>query len=161
MGTTGAAGFSLFGSNAADVAMSSEVPVLIVPKDAHYQGLRHILLADDLQGVEPRSMKVLVKLAQRSGAHITIVHVLRDDTQRSYARSLAMIDDLSGDLPYSFMEIREDDVAQALSDTAARQQMDLVAVLHRHTVLLDSLFHSSVAKKPALHSRIPLLVLQG
>lgn len=161
MGTQGAGGFRIFGSNSAAVAKSSAVPVLVVPKDAQYQGLRHLLLADDLQGMDPRSMQVLLKLAQRTGAHITIAHVLRDEAVRSDARSLAMIDDLFGELPYSFMEIRVDDVAQALSDTAERQQMDLVAVLHRHTGLLDSLFHNSVSKKLALHSRIPLLVLQG
>lgn len=161
MGTQGAGGFRIFGSNAAAVAKSSTVPVLVVPKDAQYQGLRHLLLADDLQGVDARSMSVLLTLAQRTGAPITIAHVLRDAATRSDALPLAMIDDLFGEWPFSCTEIREDDVAVALSDTAERQQMDLVAVLHRHTGLLHSLLHSSATRKPALHSRIPLLVLKG
>jgi nucleotide-binding universal stress UspA family protein len=161
MGTTGAAGFSLFGSNAADVAKASAVPVLIVPKDAHYQGLQHILLADDMRGVEPEAMRSLVTLALNTGAHITIAHVLRNEAQRPDAMFLAEFDDILADVPYTYTEVRDDDVAQALSTTAERQNMDLVAVLHRHTGLLDSLFHASVAKQLAMHSSIPLLVLEG
>ena len=89
MGTQGAGGFRIFGSNAAAVAKSSAVPVLVVPKDAQYQGLRHLLLADDLQGMDPRSMQVLLKLAQRTGAHITIAHVLRDEAVRTAEKAHA------------------------------------------------------------------------
>jgi nucleotide-binding universal stress UspA family protein len=160
MGTTGAAGFSLFGSNAADVAKASAVPVLIVPKDAQYKGLRQILLADDLSGVEARTMDLLVKLARGTGAHITIAHVRRRGTPAPDVRSLAVYDELLADVPYTVMELGDDDVAQALSETAEKQHMDLVAVLHRHRGLLDSLFHASVTKQLALHSSIPLLVLE-
>jgi nucleotide-binding universal stress UspA family protein len=69
-------------------------------------------------------------------------------------------DELLADVPYTVMELGDDDVAQALSDTAERQHMDLVAVLHRHRSLLDGLFHASVTKQLALHSSIPLLVLE-
>jgi nucleotide-binding universal stress UspA family protein len=148
-------------NNSAAMAKASPVPVLIVPKDAQYTGLRHILLADDLRSAEPTAMAFLVELARRTGAQFTLAHVARTDDERPDPWSLAEMDDLLGEVPYTWTEVRDDDVAQALSTLAERQQMDLVAVLHRHTGFLDGLFHASVAKQLALHSRIPLLVLEG
>ena len=161
MGTQGVSGLHLFGSNAAAMAKASPVPVLIVPKDAQFTGLRHILLADDLRSAEPTAMAFLVELARRTGAQFTLAHVARTDDERPDPWSLAEMDDLLGEVPYTYTEVRDDDVAQAVSTLAERQQMDLVAVLHRHTGFLDGLFHASVAKQLALHSRIPLLVLEG
>ena len=43
---------------------------------------------------------------------------------------------------------------------AGRRARALVAVGNRHTGLLDGLFHGSVAKRLALQTRIPLLVLE-
>ena len=52
------------------------------------------------------------------------------------------------------------DVHDAARAVAERDAMDLVAVLHRHTGFLDGLFHGSVAKRLALQTPIPLLVLE-
>lgn len=61
---------------------------------------------------------------------------------------------------YRYVDGAGDDVAPALSVVAERENTDPVAVLHRHTGLLESLFHSSVTKELAMHGRTPLLVLE-
>jgi len=160
MGTQGAAGVALFGSNAGAMAKASTVPVLIVPKEARFQGLRRILLADDHELVEPRAMKLLVELARRSGSHITIAHVQRGEGDEPDPRVVADYDGTFTQVEHSYMAVPGDDIALALSNVAERDNMDLVAVLHRHTGFLDSLFHGSVAKHLAMHTRIPLLVLE-
>lgn len=160
MGTQGATGTTLFGSNAGAVAKTSTVPVLIVPKDARFKGLRHILLADDHQGVEPLAMRQLVTLARQFSADITIAHVLRDEAEEPDPRVVADYDSTLAEVRHSYTSTSGDDVALALSNVAEQDDMDLVAVLHRHTGILESLFHGSVAKHLAMHTRIPLLVLE-
>ncbi|HRH70333.1 MAG TPA: universal stress protein [Flavobacteriales bacterium] len=161
MGTQGATvGGTLFGSNAADVAKTSKIPVLIVPKDAKFAGLRHILLADDHVRVEPFAMRLLVTLANEHGADITIAHVLRNPAEEPDPQVLADYDEIFLRVPHTYADAPGGDVAQALAQTADRDAMDLVAVLHRHTGFLDGLFHGSVAKRLALQTRIPLLVLE-
>lgn len=160
MGTQGATGGDLFGSNAGTVARSSKVPVLVVPKDARYSGLRHILLADDHSRVEPRAMRLLVHLAVRDAAEITIAHVLRNKEEAPEPQVVADYDQAFAQVAHTFTSAAGDDVAQALNNVAERDNMDLVAVLHRHTGFMESLFHGSVAKRLAMHTRIPLLVLQ-
>ncbi|MBP6574235.1 MAG: universal stress protein [Flavobacteriales bacterium] len=160
MGTQGATGVDLFGSNAASVAKASRVPVLVVPKGATFNGLRHILLADDHRSVEPLALRPLVKLARQFGADITIAHVLRNAAEEPDARIVADYDETFAQVAHTYTDAKGDDVALALSTVAERDNMDMVAVLHRHVGFLDSLFHGSVAKHLALHTRIPLLVLE-
>jgi len=160
MGTQGTSGITLFGSNAGAMAKASTVPVLIVPKDARFQGLRRIMLADDHTSVEPQAMRLLVELASRFAAQVTIAHVLRGEDEEPDARVVADYDTVFKDVDHQYMAVPGDDIALALSNAAERDNMDLVAVLHRHTGFLDSLFHGSIAKHLAMHTRIPLLVLE-
>jgi|688.fasta_scaffold10141_3 nucleotide-binding universal stress UspA family protein len=160
MGTQGASALALFGSNAAAMAVSSPVPVLIVPKDARYQGLRRILLADDHAPMEPSEMHLLLEMARRTKAHIAVAHVLRSAGQVADPQVIAAHEVVLTDVEHSFIEAAGDDVALALSNLAERVGADLVAVLHRHMGFLGGLFHASVARELAMHGRIPMLVLQ-
>ncbi|MBK9149199.1 MAG: universal stress protein [Flavobacteriales bacterium] len=160
MGTQGAAGSAVFGSSASAVARTSLVPVLIVPKEASYKGLRHVLLADDHVRVEPFALRPLVQLARRSTASITIAHVVRKETDVPDARVMADYEETFAGVAHMFTSVEGNDVALALSEVAERENMDLVAVLHRHVGFLESLFHGSVAKHLAMHASVPLLVLQ-
>ncbi len=159
MGTQGAAGAAFFGSNAGAMAKASTVPLLIVPKEARFQGLRRILLADDHTGVQPPALGLLVELAHRFAAHITIAHVLRAEDEAPDARVVADYDTAFSGVGHSYSSEPGEDVALALSNAAERDNMDLVAVLHHHTDFLNGLFHGSVAKQLAMHTRIPLMVL--
>lgn len=160
MGTQGATGGIPFGSNAGSVAKSSAVPVLIVPNDARFAGLKNILLADDHVRVVPFAMRALVELSRQFGASITIVHVLRNETEEPDPQVVADYDEALAGITHTYASTSGNDVALALSNMAERDRMDMVAVLHRHTGFLESLFHGSVAKHLAMHSRIPLLVLE-
>lgn len=160
MGTQGASGTPLFGTLAGEVSKSSKVPVLIVPKDARFTGLGRILLADDHKSVEPLAMRLLVRLARQHEAAITIAHVLRGAADAPDPHIIADYDATLSHVEHSYIGAPGDDVALTLNNVAERDKVDLVAVLHRHTGFLDSLFHKSTAKHLAMHSRIPLLVLE-
>jgi len=160
MGTLGASGSAVFGSNASAVAKASHVPVLIVPKDARFKGLKRILFADDHKSVEPVALGLMVELARQHGAEILVGHVLRDAEEGPDPRIIAAYDAALSDVKFRYVDAEGDDVALALSDLAERENTDMVVALHRHTGLLESLFHGSVAKQLAMQSRTPLLVLE-
>lgn len=161
MGTRGASnGGRLFGSNAGDLARSSDIPVLVVPEGARYKPFRKILFADDHVRVEPLAMRPMITLAQRTGASILVAHVLRNEAEEPDARVVADLEETLAHVPHSYVDASGRDVAMALSEVAGREGVEAVAVLHRHLGMLDSLFHGSVARQLAMHSHIPLLVLQ-
>ncbi len=157
MGTQGASGSLFFGSSAASVVKHSSVPVLVVPQYATYFDLHHLLLADDRRPVDPAALQPLLTIARLTGARLTVAHVT--SPTETPAPAPPHYTALFADLPTTFTEVQGTDIAHVLHTTATDRQANLVAVLHRHTGLLDALFHTSIAKQLALHSNVPLLVL--
>lgn len=160
MGTQGSGATSLFGTNAGAVAKASRIPVLIVPSGTSAAGIERILFADDHVRVEPLAMSTLVELATKHAAEVLVAHVLRRNDEEPDPHVIADYERTLNDVRHRFLDIQGSDVAEALSELAERERVQLVAVLHRHVGILESLFHGSVAKRLAMHSRIPLLVLE-
>lgn len=160
MGTQGASGLKevLMGSNTADVIKHGGLPVLAVPQDARYNNPKRIILADDGAPVRKESIKVLLDMARWSHAEIMIVHV--SDPEENEGSSDSPYDDLLGAIPHSHHFISGDNVNKALHDMADQSEADMVVVLHRKRGLFEQLFHRSTATKLAMHTHIPMLVLQ-
>jgi nucleotide-binding universal stress UspA family protein len=161
MGTQGASGLALFGSNASAVVRSSKVPVLVVPAEAHYTGLHTVLLADDQQPTHAQGMDLLAHLTEREHAHVVLAHVRRESSAQQATGLTTARHALPLGLEVSTVQVSGTDVAHTLSSLAERIGADLVVVQHRHLGLLPGLFHTSTAAQLALHSRIPLLVLEA
>ncbi len=103
--------------------------------------MAHILLPTDFSDGSLNACAYALDLFGTDGNTFTLVH--------SY------IDPVPG-----YTSTAGDDVALALSNVTERDNMDLVVVLHRHMGILEGLFHGSITKHLAMHTRIPLLVLE-
>jgi nucleotide-binding universal stress UspA family protein len=71
-----------------------------------------------------------------------------------------IFDTLLGAIPHSFHYTSSENVIKALHELADQSDADMVVVIHRHRGLFDQLFHRSTATKLAMHTHIPMLVLQ-
>jgi nucleotide-binding universal stress UspA family protein len=162
MGTQGASGLkaSLFGSNAADVMQRSTIPVLTVPEESRYREPRRILLADDGGEVRPGTLDLLLDIARWSKAEVMIVRVMEEGTDPEHAQATSSYDDLLGGVPHSHHPVSGENVADAISDMADQSDVDLVVMVHRHLGFFGSLFHASSSKRMALHTHVPLLILE-
>lgn len=69
-------------------------------------------------------------------------------------------DALLGAVPHSHHFISGENVNTALHDLADQSEADMVVVLHRKRGLFEQLFHRSTSTKLAMHTHIPMLVLQ-
>jgi nucleotide-binding universal stress UspA family protein len=161
MGTRGASGATVFGSSAAAMVKHSSVPVLVVPEHSAGRDLKRIVFADDGQGAEAGELRMLLDLAARNRAEVLLAHVLRDEEEAPRSTVVSAYSELLSGLAHRFVSTRGKDVAAALDLLAEQEQADMLAVLHRHAGFLDSIFHVSTAKRLALHSKLPLLVLQS
>jgi len=161
MGTQGATGLKevLMGSNTADVIKRGGLPVLAVPQDANYRAPKRIILADDGGPVRKESIKVLVDVARWSHAEVMIVRVT-DPERAGEEVGDSAYDVLLGAVPHSHHFISGENVNTALHDLADQSDADLVVVLHRKRGLFEQLFHRSTSTKLAMHTHIPMLVLQ-
>lgn len=160
MGTQGRSGAGILGSNAAGVVKQSRYPVLVVPAKAVQRTVRRILVADDQRGMGPEEAGILLDVAARTRAELVLAHVLRDGDEVPDPEQVAALDGLFQGMPHRFVAEEGKDVAGVIDFLADREAADLIAVLHRHAGFFEGLFHTSTAKRLALNTAIPLLVMQ-
>jgi len=161
MGKRGETASALFGSNTTAVLGDCPVPVVAVPDHARLRAMRRVLLAADHSDVEPEHFALLRALALKHGAQVLVTHIAMDDpapeptgVKEQYRAALKDVD-LEHLVGYGH------DVADGLERTARSKKADMIAILHRHVGLFTRLFNPSVAKKLALESDLPLLVLMN
>lgn len=151
---------TLLGSNTASVIRHTGLPVLTVPAGTAYRAPARIVLADDGGPVERDAVKLLVDIARWSRSEVKIVHVVPADRLDEEGVEGSGYDQLLGAIPRSYHTVSGDNTLLVLSELADQSDADLVVVMHRQRGLLDQLFHHSVATDLALHTHIPMLILQ-
>lgn len=159
VGTRGHAGADLWGSGAAEVVKHGALPVLVVPDQAMAGPVAKILYADDGGRVEVSGTRVLLHIAAMARAEVLLAHVLKNRDEVPDPAVVAMYEELLQAVPHRFMVVEGEDVAAAIDLLAEREGADMVAVLHRHAGFMERLFHASTAKRLAMHSSLPLLVM--
>lgn len=148
-----------WGTSTGDLLKASHVPVLAVPPEVTYKGIRKIMVADD-GGDLTGQMSTVRDIAVRTDAEVVMVRVLPENAEDTAGEVDPSHNIVFMETPHSHVTVRSRDVVGALDAEAQRQNADLVVLLHRHLGLLGELFHPSIAKRLAMHTKLPLLVLQ-
>lgn len=159
MGTLGRSGTGLLGSNAGDVVKHCRWPVLVVPAKAEAGPVRKILYADDGKQVEVEGSRMLLQIALRTKAEIILAHVLKEKDEVPDPKVAGMYEELLQAVPHRYASGEGEDIAGVIDFLADQEGADMIALVHRHTGFMDGIFHRSTAKRLALHTSVPLLVL--
>lgn len=146
--------------NASYLVKHTRLPVLVVPDDRPFRGLRTILLGDEHRTFQADLLGPVVRYARAHGASVLIAHALADPDEQPDPQVVAQYDAVFAGVPHGFTSIPGEDPALALSNLAERDGVDLVVVTHHHTGLWAGLFHRSTAKHLVMLARVPMLVLQ-
>ena len=160
MGTKGVNGLEevLIGSNAASVIQNTSIPALIIPPKAAIKPFKKILLAFDMntKGVK-KALSELKMFANLYHADINVLYVQHKDGHEDGSRNF--LSENLGDLFKGLTIAKTDDLEHALFEKAEKTGADCIAVITREYGFFEGLFHSSLSKKLAYHSEIPLLAL--
>jgi nucleotide-binding universal stress UspA family protein len=161
MGTQGASGLKevLVGSNTAAVIKHCGVPVLAVPENAKYKGVKNVVIADDAGPIDADALEVLMNIVMDNKAELIVTRVVNEKTSADDGGTSKMME-LVKDLPHSTVFLSGEDVTQALEEQVERCKAELVAVVHRKLGVFDRIFHRSTAAKLSMHTHTPMLVLQ-
>jgi len=163
MGTTGASGLAelLVGSNAASVVGRSEIPVLVIPPSAHFTAIKQILYASDYTEPEFPALTRLMYFADLNDADISVIHVKTDydhyfnAANNFFVKNKAQLKREN----IKMVESEKGDVADAINDYIENNETDLLVLAKHNRSFFDRLFHRSLSKRMAFHTKIPLLVL--
>lgn len=160
MGTQGEGNYGQVGRNTGAAVVDAAPPVIAVPSQWEPAPIKHILFADDGQGIALPSLAPLVSIAKRTGARITVMYVGSNTEDPRSKEHLRKLSTAFGDIKHSFTTVESAVVTEAMDRMVVEQGVQLVAVLRRKRSFWDRIFQGSTSKRMALHTTVPLLVLR-
>lgn len=164
MGTKGASGLAaaLIGSNTSDVIAIAKCPVLAVPAGADLSKPNEILFATDHKGISNKDiLNPLFYIAKKFESHIHLLNVLDEGDLTSVDEAVEglKLDHLLENVLHTFHIVNANDKVSTIENYVRTNNINLLVVIPRHNDFFSSIFHSSVTRKLALHSTVPLLTL--
>lgn len=168
MGITGRnkAGQKLIGSNVFQMSENVDVPVLVVPAKTRFKKIENVALAlpiiADLKSHTPHN--AIQTFVKTLGSNLMIVNVGRknDKTPKPvlYA-GLKDIFDMFEELIPTFHFLIAQNTTDSIADFARDNHAQLLISIAGKYGFLQGMFKSSVTKKLAYHSAVPLLIYRS
>lgn len=155
----------IFGSTTTAVIKEAKFPILVVPDNAMYKGLRRMLFACDYQYLSKASKLDLIQdLASRLQARVQILHVEPMDEHPAEGthplkKSRPNMEVLLRGIRHDYKFLKEHSVARGIEKGIEEYEPDLVILIPHKRSFWESLFTPSTTQKMALHAHVPLLAL--
>jgi nucleotide-binding universal stress UspA family protein len=150
---------AIIGSSAVDVSKHSEIPVIIVPVNANYTGLKKVLLAVDFKkSAETTPVAEIKKLLDVTHAQLDILHVEANESDElNLDAEKNIIDSLLGNYTPQYHFIQGKDFTDAINQFVVDNNSDLIIVIPKKHGFLEGIFKRSHTKALAFHSHIPIM----
>ncbi|RNL75289.1 universal stress protein [Sinomicrobium pectinilyticum] len=165
MGTKGATGARriLFGSNTVFVMRKATIPVLAVPDEYGFKGIKRILFATDyLKLYKREELYPLIDIAEKHGAKITVFHVDHDmEPEKNEEKVQELLLDLFKGTDFDFITVLDQEIPEAIRDHIEDHHYDVLAMVHRKYSFIERLLLRQNVENLGFHLDIPLLVLRS
>ncbi len=145
----------LIGSLTTRLMMTAACPVLAIPENAKYQGMKTITYATTFDFKDTHFLEQLAQFGSYFNSSIQFVHVT-DDPRMEVEENLY----LEG-LPFEaihFSIINNPSVMEGIDQYLTEHTSEALALYIPKRSLWERLFHSSFSKKMTFHTDIPLFV---
>ena len=157
----------LFQTNSLNIAEKVDCPVLIIPMDSKYHGIKKIMYATDFEFGDVKELKNVCDLAKFFNANVIAIHI---NTQVERVKSLeeeenmewfATITDSSIiDSKVSFRTVYNKDVNEGLQWALKFWNVDILCISTAKKSFFQKVFSKSLIKDIAYQAHIPILSLQ-
>lgn len=161
MGTIGASGIEkkLLGSNTVNVIRGVKIPVISVPHNARFEGLKKIGFTTLFKDKDIPAMEEVINIAEQLNAEIQVIHVTNTPDDDDLQLKLTEWKNRFSQSFVSFHIIESNDVEGSIFDFIGEQQINILAMVRRNRNFFDRLFGSSFTKKLSYHINEPVMVL--
>ncbi len=152
---------ALLGSNTTSLINTAPCPVLAVPEDADFRGIKKIVYATDFEGVDIFTIEKMVELAKPFEATIHLLHVSPKKTNTSADQMEWFKGMLRHKVDYENIRFDYrfgDDTFDVIQKYVNEIETDMVAMLERqgHS-LIRGLRHRNFVKRMKSEGHLPLL----
>lgn len=153
----------IFGSTTWSVIKSTTCPVLAVPKEAKFDGIKHITIANENQTNDSTyAWSVVQEIAQ--SLHTDVV-ILNDQTQDSISSrgtlsNTSFYNDLFKGLKISHRLYSRENLIKEIKKQLDQCKSNLLVLMPKENVLLESYFKRDNTEEMILDAKIPILLVQ-
>lgn len=163
MGITGRTvlGQTMIGSNTLKMVENSISPVLIIPPDASYNGIKNVAFASDFKDVINTTPVDFIKSVLEM--FNPMLHIVNVDPEHyvsiteAYQQEKAQLEKMFGEYETEFYFIGMNDFFEAMDNFIRDYKIDMLLTVPRHHPASSTLLKSTHTKRLAYHSHIPLL----
>jgi nucleotide-binding universal stress UspA family protein len=165
MGITGRTALEkvFMGSNTLKLVDKNICPVLIIPPDAKFNGVKNVALTSDFQEVRLTTPSVPIK-AILEMFHPSL-HVVNVDNQHyvsltaEYQKERSVMQEMFSNFNPEFYFIGMNDFFEAIEQFITDKKIDILITIPRRHSFLGNVFKSSHTKKLVYHSHVPILAV--
>jgi nucleotide-binding universal stress UspA family protein len=154
----------LSGSETSHLVDKCSSPILMVPKTAPIKFPQRIAMAADYEplSVAWESFKLFKDLADHCQAKLTIFHVFKSGQTDAHEKAMneSALHRYLENTEHEHIAIVDKNPANGIARFAQEYKPDLLVVLPRERNFFKKLFHKSIVKHLAHHTKIPMLVLK-
>jgi nucleotide-binding universal stress UspA family protein len=153
----------LLGTNAINIVNIGNVPVLIVPHGATYQGINEVVLAVDFEDQEHvlplDRIHTILELFKPAVNIVSIVEESSDASAADIEEKKMLLQNALKDFTVDFSFVKKHNFVEAINEFANNKKADLILVLpHKHS-FIASLFKTHTTEKLIHHTSVPVLAL--
>ncbi|WP_207423313.1 universal stress protein [Desertivirga brevis] len=154
---------AIVGSNTLNIIEKLPIPIILIPSTAKFAEIRKLALATDLNEVSKSTPTEAVKwIVNELKAQLIIVNVWSsEEPDPDVNAELAELQKMFEREQPEYHYINVSNVTEGLLDFAICQHVQLIAVIGKKHSFLERLYHRSVTKDFALHTYLPVLILNG
>lgn len=161
MGTKGATGLkeTFIGSTTASVMANTKIPILAVPEEAEFHHrIKNIAFTTQYKEKDNDALKQALEIAKKFGAWMQCLYIKNPDDPSDIDDRIAEWKVFYKDENIDFYNISGEHIEQTILDFISTQHVDLLVMRTHKRNFFEKLFHSSLTKKMAYHTKVPLLV---
>lgn len=144
------------GSTTAYLMNHTSVPLVSVPDEYQFEGLRKIIIGVDDDVSHAEALTSVLNLARQCGAKLVFVNTTEDPDEvvvASYKLPLEGIPNEALSIPV------QDSIPSTLTRYCRENNGDLLVMVHRRRHWLERLFKTSLTKEKLFDIKTPLLIL--
>lgn len=165
MGTHGATGAErvLFGSNTVRVMQRCSTPVLAIPENYKYNGLKRVVFTSNYQThYKPEELSILVDLAEKHDSNIDVLHLAEEQQLSADQKTNKKhLDSLFKTINHEFIRLVEEDLYQSVQQFIQDNDVQLLAMMGRKHSFIERLFTTHNVELFGFKITIPFLVMEN
>jgi nucleotide-binding universal stress UspA family protein len=152
----------IIGTTSLDVSNQSACPVLLIPRDTHWQPIDSLLFAADRSTATAKIVRSCLDWAESLTAKLFFVHV-DEDPKGDYKLSETIWEELfhrsDPTIAFEMTTINSSDTVGELTKYADKKGIDWFIFVSKHRNFWQNMIHRSISQKIAMTTTKPILVM--